>query len=85
MNWKQTYPTLEAVTLASFETLVSWSDNLPPPQTDVQRTVKRRLLARRDELLAQQVREHAPQVADRFNDIIDRLGRLGIKSPVGRM
>jgi len=85
MNWKQTYPTMDAVMHASLETLAAWGDNLPPPQTDVQRTVRRRLLARRDELLARKVREQAPKIADKFNEIIDRLGELGIKSPVRRM
>jgi len=85
MDWKNTYPTTADVALASLETLCAWSDNLPTPQTDVQRTVLRRLNARRDELIAKQVREKAPHIADKFNAIIDRLSSLGIKSPIGRL
>ena len=76
MDWTKTYPALATVMVASFETLCTWHDNLPAPQTDVERTVYRRLLARRDELLRQQVRERAPDIAAKFNDIIDKLGRV---------
>lgn len=82
MDWQRTYPPLATVMEASFETLCTWCEHLPAPETDVQRTVLRRLKARRDELMALQVREKAPHIADKFNDIIDRMERLGIKSPV---
>jgi hypothetical protein len=85
MDWTKTYPALATVMVASFETLCTWRDNLPAPQTDVERTVYRRLLARRDELLRKQVRERAPDIAAKFNDIIDKMERAGIKSPVPRM
>jgi hypothetical protein len=85
MDWTKTYPALATVMVASFETLCTWHDNLPAPQTDVERTVYRRLLARRDELLRKQVRERAPDIAAKFNDIIDKMERAGIKSPVPRM
>ena len=85
MDWQRTYPALATVMQASFETLCTWCDKLPAPQTDVERTVMRRLKARRDELMGQQVREKAPHIAEKFNDIVDRLERLGIKSPVRRM
>lgn len=85
MEWQRTYPALATVMEASFETLCTWCDQLPAPQTDVERTILRRLKARRDELLGQQVRAKAPHIAEKFNDIVDRLERLGIKSPVRRM
>jgi len=85
MDWTKTYPALATVMVASFETLCTWHDNLPAPQTDVERTVMRRLLARREELLRRQVRERAPDIAAKFNDIIDRMRRAGIKPPVPRM
>lgn len=85
MDWKTTYPALATVMVASLETLQTWLTSLPAPQTDVERTVMRRLLARRDELLRQQVRERAPDIAAKFNDIIDKMERAGIKSPVQRM
>ena len=85
MHWQRTYPTLATVMEASFETLCTWCDELPKPENDVQKTVLRRLRLRRDELMAVQVRENAPEIADKFNEILDRMERLGIKSPVGRM
>lgn len=85
MQWQTTYPALATVMEASLQTLCTWCDNLPPPQTDVERTVMRRLKARRDELVATEVREKAPHIADKFNDIIDMMERLGIPSPVRRM
>jgi hypothetical protein len=85
MDWQKTYPTLATVMEAGFETLCTWCDSLPAPKTDVERTVMRRLKVRRDELLSQQVRAKAPHIAEKFNDIIDRMERLGIKSPVSRM
>lgn len=85
MEWQRTYPALATVMEASFETLCTWCDSLPAPQTDVERTVMRRLKARRDELMGQQVREQAPEIADKFNAIFDKLERLGIKSRMGRM
>jgi hypothetical protein len=85
MNWQSTYPSLATVMQAGFETLCTWCEKLPAPQTDVERTVMRRLTARRDELMGQQVRQQAPHIADKLNDIVDRLERLGIKTPVRRM
>lgn len=85
MDWRRTYPTLATVMEASFETVCTWCDHLPPPQTDVERTIQRRLQARRHDLMAQVVRAKAPHIAEKFNDIIDRMERLGIKSPVRRM
>jgi len=85
MNWQTTYPTLATVMEASFETLCTWAESLPVPTTDVERTVLRRLIARRHEMAAAQLREKAPHIADQLNDIIDRMERAGIKSPVRRM
>jgi hypothetical protein len=82
--WQTTYPTLEALGLANFETLVSWEENLPLPQTDVERTIHRRLKAMIEEHLRTQLREVSPELADKMNDVIDRMEALGIKSPVAR-
>lgn len=83
--WQTTYPNLATVMEAGVETLCTYCDNLPPPQTDVQRTVLRRMKARRDDLMATMLRAQAPDIADKLNDIIDRMERLGIKSPVRRV
>lgn len=85
MNWKTTYPPLATAMEAGFDTLVAWCENLPAPQTDVERTVLRRIKVRRDELLSMQIRQKAPEIADRLNDIIDKMERMGIKSPMRKV
>jgi len=84
MEWTRTYPTLETAMEASFETLCSWADNLPAAQTDVERCVLRRIKARKEELARETIRKERPDIAAKFNEIIDTLERFGIKSPVGR-
>lgn len=85
MDWKTTYPALATVMVASLETLQTWLTSLPAPQTDVERTVMRRLKVRSDELFRQELRQQAPGIADQLNDIIDRMERAGIRPPVQRM
>ena len=85
LDWQRTYPTLATVAVAGFETLCAWCGNLPAPQTDVERTVLRRLKARRDAMAAERIRKEAPAIANKFNEIIDRLERAGIHPPVRRM
>ena len=85
MTWQTTYPSLATVMQASFETLDTWREKLPPPQTDVEHTVLRRLKARHHELLSAKVKETAPEIASRLNDIIDRMERMGIKSPMAKL
>lgn len=85
LDWRTTYPCLAAVQEASFETLCTWCDHLPAPQTDVEKTVARRLRLRRDELMALQLREKAPHIADKMNDIAQLLDRLGVKAPWRKM
>lgn len=80
MNWQTTYPCLAAVMEANFETLNTWVENLPAPQTDVERTVMRRLKARHKNLLREQINKHAPGFSEKFNDVVDRLSRLTGKS-----
>jgi hypothetical protein len=69
---------------ASFETLCTWAESLPAPQTDVERTVHRRLLARRDELGQVELRKVRPDLADKleqlradFDRIVMKAGRRG--------
>ncbi len=85
MTWQTTYPTVAAVMLADFNTLWTWHRYLPAPQTDVERTVWRRVKARCDELAGQELRKTRPDLADKFNDIVEKMAALGIKSPVGRI
>ena len=85
MEWQKNYQTLATVMAASFETLGTWRDNLPPPQTDVERTVLRRLTLRWEEIGAVKVREQAPHIADRMNDLAATMERLGMGRPFRKM
>lgn len=82
MDWRTTYPPLAAVMAASFETLATWKEHLPRPQTDVEHTVARRLDVRLHVLAGERLREVAPDVAEKFNRLVDELDRLGIKTAV---
>ncbi len=42
-NWQSTYPTLADVHAADIETCCAWLKELSAPQTDVERTIQRRL------------------------------------------
>lgn len=80
--WMTEYPTLATVMAAGLQTLASWDEHLPTPQTDVQRVVRRRLKQRLNELLSQELREKAPDVADKLNEIYTRLEKItGVKAP----
>lgn len=85
MNWQSTYPDLSTMMSASFETLATWRDNLPPPQTDVERTVRRRLELRYTELSRTEIRRQAPEVADKINAVIEKMKKLGIPRPMERI
>lgn len=85
MTWQTTYPTLATAMAANFATLQTWADSLPAPQTDVERTVRRRLLARRNELAAIELRTKHPEIADKLNDLGDRLFKACGARPFERM
>jgi hypothetical protein len=84
VKWAQRYPTVGAVAKASLETLRQYDTNLPEPTTDVERTVRKRITRRIDDMTAQQVREQSPDVADAFNRIFDKLADKGVKVPGAR-
>lgn len=69
MTWQTTYPTLATIQSASFDTLNTCCDNLPPPQTDVERTVHRRLFARRSQLADQLLRTKHPKTAEKLDAV----------------
>jgi hypothetical protein len=76
------YPTLEELLCADLDQCVAWSEGLPAAETDVERTVRRRLTVRLDRLMRQGVREHVPEFADKFNDLADRVEGL-MRAPFG--
>jgi hypothetical protein len=80
--WATLYPSVADVQLAHVQTLAQWDEHLPPPQTDVERTVRRRVALRYEELCRVALRQEAPQIADQLNDIIHRLDELGVKHGV---
>jgi hypothetical protein len=85
MDWKTTYPTMEAVNAAACSTLYEWDKNLPEPQTDVERTIKRRIKAKWEAMGRAEIKEKHPDIAGMMNDIIDKFERVtGGRSPVDR-
>lgn len=80
MDWKTEYPTIATINQASFETLLTWDECLPPPQTDVERTVSRRIEKRLFDMAGSQVREKAPDIADKWNELMDAVEKVGMKA-----
>lgn len=81
--WMLVYPTIDTVAQASKETCASWAAHLPKPQTDVERTVRRRISARVDDWL----RQEAPDFAQRLDDIYARFHKatgIDLKDAVNR-
>lgn len=61
---------------AGFETLATWDDKLPAPQTDVERTVRRRIKAQMEALLVPELRKHDPKLAMKFEHIREEIDRM---------
>lgn len=76
MDWRTTYPSLEALGLANFETLNTWCESLPKPQTDVERTVWRRLGQARHEAMRTELHRMAPDVAKSFDDVMEMARKI---------
>jgi len=79
VKWALRYPTVGDVAKASLETLRQYDTNLPKPTTDVERTVRKRITRRIGDMMDRQVREQAPDVAEAFNRIFDKLADKGVK------
>lgn len=75
--WQKTYPTVADIGIANFDTLAQWHEHLPAAQTDVERTVRRRLSARLEVL----AREQAPEVMGKLDSIHEAFRKLGIPLP----
>lgn len=84
MLWAREYPSLATAMSASFETVSAWCELLPKPQTDVERTIYKRLHVRREALARSEIKDNHPDIASAMNRIIDLMERAGIKSPVDR-
>lgn len=83
--WAAEYPTLEMVNSAAFLTLQTWDKNLPAPQTDVERTVRRRINKQMRTRAGEEVRAKAPDVADRWNDVMGKLEKIANITGMPRM
>lgn len=84
MDWKNLYPTVADVNQASFETLYAWDDNLPPPQCDVEQTVRRKIRNRQLELADKEARKTTPEVVKKRNELEENIRSIGLGS-IGRM
>jgi hypothetical protein len=70
------YPTIAQINAAGFECLQNWCQELPAPQTDVERTAFRRIAKRRDELFRPALEEQAPDIARQMDDLIAKLRKV---------
>lgn len=82
-SWQTTYPALATVMEANYSTLTTWVESLPEPANDVERTVLRRLMLRRNELGLKELRVQAPEVADKLEELKAKLASIGFKVPTG--
>lgn len=80
MEWARYYPDLGTVMRAPLQALEAWEKHLPAPQTDVERTIRRRLEKRLLELAATDFAEKHPEKAaeliaslERISDAVERL------------
>jgi hypothetical protein len=78
IDWRTTCPTLAIVHKTSFETLNTWCQHLPSPQTDVQRTIRQHLHERRKEMAFRMLREKASDLADQFDRLMPKMRQVGI-------
>lgn len=74
--WMLTWPTCATVAESGLMTLDSWATHLPAPQTDVERAVLRRIVKRRAELAMAQLRQEAPEIAQKYGDLLETLRRV---------
>ncbi len=82
LPWMTIYPTISAVQSASFETVAAWYEHLPPPQTDVEHAVRRRIAKRINDDFMPELRKQAPDVADQLDNILKRFEKVtGHRSP----
>lgn len=76
--WMRIFPTVAAVAEAGFTTLDAWAEHLPQPTTDVERTVYRRVVKRRAELAKEALRREAPELADQYEALLEKLKQVGL-------
>lgn len=76
--WTREWPTVADVNAAHPDTCAAWLTNLPPPQTDVQVTIKRRLMAK----VEAHLREKHPDISTKMDELYDMFERVtGTKAP----
>ena len=75
MSWRTTYPTVATVSKASLESLTIWRNELPKPQTDVQKTVARRIATGHRNLIVERTQSASVKndpFSSIFGDIFNR-------------
>lgn len=84
-DWQTTYPSVEALNIAAFQTLQTWDERLPPPQTAVEHTVRRRIKRRLAALAEAELEKADAAFAARYKDTLngarDLFKKLGIPFP----
>jgi hypothetical protein len=71
-----TYPTLSDVNQANEAMLRHWNNTLPDPQTDVERTIQRRIKKALHPTVGDQLKKEAPEVHAEYTSILDRLNDI---------
>lgn len=76
MDWKTTYPSVATVNEAGNETLLTWERCLPPPQTDVERAVLKRINRKCLSIAEAALRDAEPEIADKFDELMKEVSDL---------
>lgn len=76
MHSKLVYPTIAEVNEASEEQLFAWHNNLPEPETDVERTVHRRINKVCWANSERHLREVSPEAADKLNRLAELMSNV---------
>lgn len=71
-TWARFYPDLGTVMRAPLQTLVTWDQHLPAPQTDVERTIRRRMKGRICKLLADEMTRQHPELVDELSRVVGK-------------
>jgi hypothetical protein len=71
-----TYPTLSDVNQANEAMLRHWNNTLPDPQTDVERTIQRRIKKALHPTVGDQLKKEAPELHKEYTSFLDHLNDI---------
>jgi len=69
LTWQKEYPTIADVKLADASTVYAWSEHLPEPDNDVQRTVLKRIRHRAWDESQAQMKQLDPEIAKKMAEL----------------